>query len=79
MQSGFTKKAEEVLQNAARAAAELGHGSIGSEHILMGLLRTKECQAGSILISSGVEESKLLELIRQVINNSLNVGVEEPD
>ena len=79
MQSGFTKKAEEVLQNAANAAVELGHGSIGSEHILVGLIRTADCQAGSILLNNKVEEDKLLDLIRQVINNSVNVGLKEPD
>ena len=39
MQIGFTKKAEEALELAAEAASELGHTSVGTEHILLGLLR----------------------------------------
>ncbi len=78
MQSGFTKKAEEVLKNAAVAATEFGHGSIGSEHILLGLIRTKDCQAGEILSDAGLEEDKLIEIIHQVINSSV-VGLREPD
>ena len=78
MQSGFTKKAEEVLRNASIAAAKFGHGSIGSEHILLGLIRTKDCQAGEILLDAGLEEDKLIEIIHQVINNN-NIGLREPD
>ena len=48
MQRGFTKKAEEVLNHAAQAAKELRHTSVGSEHILIGLLRTDNCQAGEV-------------------------------
>ncbi len=78
MQRGFTKKAEEVLNNAARAATELRHGSVGSEHILIGLLRTDNCQAGEVLIENGVEEEKILEIIHQVINRNNSVGLAEP-
>lgn len=77
MQNGFTKKAEQALHNAAAAATEFGHGSIGSEHILLGLIRTRDCIASEVLIGCGVEEEKLLDLIRQVINNRLNIGLKE--
>ncbi len=78
MQNGFTKKAEQALHNAAIAATEFGHGSIGSEHILLGLVRTRDCMAGEVLTGCGVDEEKLLDLIRQVINNRLNIGLKEP-
>lgn len=67
MESGFTKKAETALQNAAEAAFELGHGCVGSEHILIGLLRTEECIANAVLVNNGVEESKVVELIKELI------------
>ena len=35
----FTKRAQTALQEASVAAGELGHGYVGSEHILLGLLR----------------------------------------
>ena len=78
MQRGFTKKAEEVLNCAAMAAKELRHNSVGSEHILLGLLRVDNCQAGEVLLENGVEEQKILEIIHQVINRN-NVSLVEPD
>lgn len=79
MESGFTKKAETALQNATEAAFELGHGSVGSEHILIGLLRTEECIANAVLVNNGVEESKVVELIKELIVPEKNVGLKEPD
>lgn len=79
MESGFTKKAETALQNAAEAAFELGHGCVGSEHILIGLLRTEECIANAVLVNNGVEESKVVELIKELIVPEKNVGLKEPD
>ena len=79
MESGFTKKAETALQNATEVAFELGHGSVGSEHILIGLLRTEECIANAVLVNNGVEESKVVELIKELIVPEKNVGLKEPD
>ena len=39
MQSRFTSKAQEALNYAADTAAMLGHGYIGSEHLLIGLIK----------------------------------------
>ena len=75
MQRGFTKKAEEVLKFATQVAGELRHASVGSEHILIGLLRTKGCQAGEVLTENGVEEAKILEIINQVINRNNSIGL----
>ena len=79
MQIGFTKKAEEALQHAETVATELRHGSIGSEHILIGLLRTEGCLAGDVLMDCGVDEDKLIEIMNQVMNRMNNVGLIEPD
>ena len=79
MQSGFTKKAEEALSAAAEAAFELGHGSVGSEHILLGLLRTDDSLAQSVLINNGVEEERVIEIINQLIAPDHSVGLAEPD
>ena len=77
MQSGFTKKAETALQYAAEAAFELGHGNVGSEHILIGLLRTEDCIASSVLENNGVEEERVVEIINQLITPQKNVGLQE--
>ena len=52
MQSGFTKKAEEALKNSATTAYAYGHSSIGSEHILIGLMQTDESVAQTVLLLS---------------------------
>lgn len=41
MQSRFTSKAQEALNYAADTAAMLGHGYIGSEHLLIGLIKAE--------------------------------------
>ena len=79
MQIGFTKKAEEALQHAETVATELRHGSVGSEHILIGLLRTEGCLAKDVLLDCGVDEDKLIEIMNQVMNRTNNVGLVEPD
>ena len=78
MQSGFTKKAETALQYAAEAAFALGHGSVGTEHILIGLLRTEDCLAASVLNSNGVMEEKVIELVNQLLAPQNPVGLVEP-
>lgn len=38
----FTPRAEEALRLSQESAEELGHGYVGSEHLLLGLLREEE-------------------------------------
>ena len=79
MQNGFTKKAETALQYAAEAAFELRHGSVGSEHLLIGLLRTEDSIAYSVLINNGVNEERVIEIVNQLITPDKNVALQEPD
>jgi len=67
MQSGYTEKAKAVLTLAARTASRLKTGYIGTEHILIGLLKEKEAVAGKVLAANGVEEEKVMEMIRELI------------
>ena len=50
MQSRFTKKAQEALDHAAETAAMLGHGYIGSEHLLIGLIQAEDSLASTCLL-----------------------------
>lgn len=79
MQNRFTKKAIEALDAADKASKELGHGYIGTEHILVGLLGVEGCLASSILKSHGVELEKLKDLIEQLISPSNNINMREPE
>ena len=62
----YTEQAERVLQYAKQAAEHLSHGYIGSEHLLVALLR-ENCIAKEVLQSNGVRAEKLDELIAQLI------------
>ena len=67
MQDRFTRQAKKALQLAKEYADALRHNYIGTEHILMGLLKEKEGTAGMVLSEFGVEEDKLETLIRQTV------------
>ena len=79
MQIGFTKKAEEALDLAAEAASELGHTSVGTEHILLGLLRQGDCVAGEVLMENGADEERIVAILEQLISQDGNVNVAEPN
>jgi len=63
----YTEQAERVLGYAKQAAEHLSHGYIGSEHLLVALLR-EACVAREILQANGIQEEKLDELIAQLIS-----------
>ncbi len=65
--NGFTEKANEALNLAINAAEKLGHTYVGSEHILLGLLRVGGGVAASVLNNKGVTEDKVEELLRATI------------
>lgn len=78
MQSGYTKKSEEVLQYATETAFELGHGNVGSEHILIGMLRTTDCLANTVLVENEVDIDRVIDVVNQLITPDNIVGVREP-
>ncbi len=79
MQDRFTGKADEALKRAAIIAKEFGHGYVGTEHILIGLLDAKDNVAASVLNNHGVEQSKLEELVEQLIVPESTVNVVDPE
>ena len=66
---GFTEKANEALNFAISSAEYFGHTYIGSEHLLLGLLKTGSGVAASILNSHKVTADKIEELIEETIGN----------
>ena len=67
MERQFTRQAENALKLAKTTAKSCGHGYIGTEHLLAGLLKEPEGTAGKVLQEFNVEEEKLMELISQLI------------
>ena len=63
----YTKNAVEAIKLAEKAAKSHNHQYIGSEHLLLGLLKEGEGTASQVLLESGVEEEKLESLIEELI------------
>ncbi len=51
----FTPRAKKVLELSLREALELGHSSIGTEHLLLGLIREGEGVAAELLVTLGAD------------------------
>jgi len=59
----FTPRAKEVLELALREALELGHDHIGTEHILLGLVREGEGVASQVLVALGADLDRVREAV----------------
>src|SRR5438874_7507659 len=66
----FTERARKVMQLAQEEAQRLHHNYIGTEHLLLGLLREGEGVAGKVLTRLGVD----LEQARQAVENIVGRG-----
>lgn len=67
MQENYTQSARTVQKLAKKAARMCGHSYIGSEHLLIGLIKEEQGTAGAILRAHQVQEEKLKELIEKLI------------
>jgi ATP-dependent Clp protease ATP-binding subunit ClpC len=63
----FTERAKQALTAAQEAASELGHGYVGSEHILLGLTRQEDGVAAKVLREAGIDSNLVLELIEKYV------------
>ena len=64
----FTPRAKKVLQLALREAIALGHGYIGTEHILLGLVRESEGVAIRVLNGLGVDPNRVRQQVIQLVS-----------
>ena len=69
----LTLESKKILNLAAEESDRLGHRHIGTEHILLGLLRVEDSLAGKILQASGVRVATLREQVAKVSVESSNV------
>src|SRR6185369_6291395 len=66
----FTPRAKKVLELALREALQLGHNYIGSEHLLLGLIREGESTAAQILAKLGADLSRVRQLVNQLVSGA---------
>lgn len=67
MQNIYTEKAKKALELANRASRKMQHSYVGTEHILLGLLREGTGVAASVLENAEVDEETLVQLIEELI------------
>lgn len=79
MQKPYTTKAKKVMDLASKASKSMKQNYIGTEHLLLGLLREGTGVAAKVLYEAGIDEKKLMELIESLIAPSGNVMLIDAD
>ncbi|HEY3832195.1 MAG TPA: ATP-dependent Clp protease ATP-binding subunit [Acidimicrobiia bacterium] len=72
----FTPRAKKVLELSLREALQLGHNYIGTEHILLGLIREGEGVAAQVLVKLGADLSRVRQQVIQLLSGY--AGGKEP-
>jgi hypothetical protein len=66
----FSPRSKKVLELAMREALQLGHNYIGTEHILLGLVRVPESLGSRILLNLGVNPNKVREKVVELLDSA---------
>ncbi|GAA0915709.1 hypothetical protein GCM10009557_88450 [Virgisporangium ochraceum] len=66
----FTPRAKKVLELSLREALQLGHGYIGTEHLLLGLVREGEGTATQVLAKLGAERNSVRETVVRLLSGA---------
>ena len=74
---GFTPRTKRVIENAFREARKLGSEFIGTEHLLIGIMREGDSVAVRIMIDLNVNPQKLYNEIVKVINEDDNASIDD--
>lgn len=77
MADRYTKKAKEALKLAEKASKDMLHGYVGTEHLLLGLIREGSGVAAKVLEANKVEEQKVCGLIDQLISSNYEVSIKD--
>ena len=79
MHKSYTKKAQKALDLAEKVSKSMHHNYVGTEHILVGILKEGSGAASRVLTNMEVDEDRLLELIEELIAPSSNLAVLDAD
>ncbi|MCC7065130.1 MAG: AAA family ATPase, partial [Planctomycetes bacterium] len=75
----FTPRAKKVLELSMEEASQLAHNYIGTEHLLLGLIRENEGIAAQVLMNLGVKLDEVREEVLEFLGASENSGEEESE
>ena len=70
----FTPTAKKVVELSSEEARSLGHNYIGTEHILLGLIREGEGVASQVLVNLGLDLNKVREEIAELLGSNIQPG-----
>src|SRR5215210_180156 len=73
----FTPRSKKVLELSLREALQLGHNYIGTEHILLGLIREGEGVAAQVLVKLGADLSRVRQQVIQLLSGYSGPGAQE--
>ena len=71
----FTPRAKKVLELSLREALQLGHDYIGTEHILLGLIREGDGVAAQVLVKLGADLNRVRQQVIQLLTGYQGPGV----
>jgi ATP-dependent Clp protease ATP-binding subunit ClpC len=74
----FTPRAKKVLELSLREALQLGHNYIGTEHILLGLIREGEGVAAQVLVKLGADLSRVRQQVIQLLSGYPGSSTQAP-
>ena len=77
MYGRFTEKAEKAVSLSQESAMALGHNYVGTEHLLLGLIKEGSGVAAKVLQNQGITEDKVLKEIEELIGHGESTG-EQP-
>jgi ATP-dependent Clp protease ATP-binding subunit ClpA len=70
----FTPRAKKVLELSSRESTQLGHNYIGTEHILLGLVREGEGVAAQVLVNLGADLSRVRQQVIRLLHGGAGEG-----
>ncbi len=74
MYGRFTEKAEKAIANSQESAMQLGHNYVGTEHLLLGLIKEGTGVAAHVLKGEGITEDKVVKEIVDLVGKGESVG-----
>ena len=79
LKSKFTQLASDVLDGSAREARSLGHSYIGTEHLLLSLLKKSSSAAAGILLSHGITYESTLAIAKEISGAVSDIRIDARD
>ncbi len=71
----FTRGAKKAIELSLREALALGHKHIGTEHLLLGIVRDERCSAARLLAARGVDRERMCaEVLREIASGGEQPG-----